>query len=625
VSALTAPAELSAVELFSSPYSEGMRFGLAILFLLIPSLSAQEVSIELLAEGLNGPVDIQNAQDGSNRLFVVEQSGRIRIIRNGQVQNQPFLDIQNRVTSGSERGLLGVAFAPGFNQSGRFYVNYTGAGGHTVVSMFTVTGDPDVADAGSEIILLTINQPFANHNGGQLQFGPNGGLFIGVGDGGSGGDPNNNGQSLNTRLGKLLRVDVESAPGLLNIPGDNPFVDVEGARGEIWAYGLRNPWRFSFDRENGQVWIADVGQNSFEEVNRSSSFSAGLNYGWRRMEGLQCFEPNCNQSGLTLPVRAYSHSQGCSVTGGYVYRGGQFDGLRGTYIYGDFCSGRIWGIDPQNQNRLLLDSGLRITSFGEDEAGEMYVADGPAGRVYRILGAKSGPQFSSAGVVHAASFEQGLVAGSLASIFLSGVRESAGITRAQQVPLPLSLDGVSVSMDGVAAPLLAVANVNGAEQINVQAPWNLLDEDTALVIVTADGVSSEPVEVDVMRAQPGVFLIDGEQPAIQHNIGFGTVTATSPLRSGECGVAYLTGLGEVRNLPPTGDAAATSDATTLRMVEATLDGQPTEVVFAGLAPGFVGLYQVNFRVPENARDGLLELVFRIEGRTSPVVRIPVAQ
>lgn len=599
-----------------------MRSWPGIFFLLLPSLAAQEISIELVTQGLNGPVDIQNARDGSNRLFVVEQSGRIRIVDNGQLRNQPFLDIQDRVLSGGERGLLGLAFAPGYAQSGRFYVNYTGAGGHTVIAMFTVTSDPDIADAGSEVVLLTINQPFSNHNGGQLQFG-SGGLFIGVGDGGSGGDPNNYGQSLNTLLGKILRVDVESQPGTLKIPGSNPFVGTPDARGEIWAYGLRNPWRFSFDRENNQLWIADVGQNNFEEVNRVGGSSAGVNYGWRRMEGLECFEPNCNPAGLTLPVHVYSHSQGCSVTGGYVYRGSRFPELRGTYIYGDFCSGRIWGISQQNQNRLLLNSGLGITSFGQDEAGEIYVADSDGGRVYRILGQQPGPQLSSSGVVHGASFEPGLVAGSLASIFASGVRETSGISRALNVPLPLSLEGVSVTMDGVAAPILAVANVSGTEQINVQVPWSLFDEETVSVVVTADGLSSDPVDVDVLVAQPGVFLIDGERPAIQHNVGFLPVTASSPLRPGEYAAAYLTGLGQVRNLPPTGSAAAAANATTLRTVEATLDGQAAEVVFAGLAPGFVGLYQVNFRVPESAPDGLLDLVFRVEDRASPVVQVPV--
>jgi uncharacterized protein (TIGR03437 family) len=274
---------------------------------------------------------------------------------------------------------------------------------------------------------------------------------------------------------------------------------------------------------------------------------------------------------------------------------------------------------------LLLNSGLGITSFGEDEAGEIYVADGGAGRVYRILGQKPGPQLSSAGVVHAATFEPGLVAGSLASIFLSGVRDSPGISRAVNIPLPLSLDGVSATMNGAAAPILAVANVNGDEQVNVQVPWTLLDEETVSVVVTADGVSSEPVEVDVLSAQPGVFLIDGEQPAIQHNSNFEPVTESSPLQPGEYGVAYLTGLGEVTNPPPAGSAAATATATTLNTVEATLDGLAAEVVFAGFAPGFVGLYQVNFRVPESAGDGLLDLVFRVEGRASPVVQIPVAR
>jgi uncharacterized protein (TIGR03437 family) len=285
----------------------------------------------------------------------------------------------------------------------------------------------------------------------------------------------------------------------------------------------------------------------------------------------------------------------------------------------------IWGIDPQNQNRLLLDSNLSITTFGEDEAGEVFVADGAGGRVYRIVGVKPGPQLSSAGVVHAATFEPGLVPGSLASIFLSGVREAPGISRAAKVPLPLSLDGVSVTMDGVPAPILAVANLDGAEQINVQVPWSLLDESSTQVIVAAGGVSSQPVAAVVLKAQPGVFLIGAERPAIQHNTGFTPVTETSPLRPGEYGVAYLTGLGAVRSMPPTGDAAATAAATTLRTVEATIDGQAAEVAFAGLAPGFVGLYQVNFRVPENARSGSLDLIFRVEGRSSPIVRIPVAE
>ena len=588
------------------------------------SLSAQQISTEIFVSGLSDPVDIQSARDGSNRLFVVEQSGRIRIVRNGQLLNQPFLDIRGRLTTGSERGLLGLAFPAGFAQSQRFYVNYTGAGGHTMISMFEATGDPDIANANSEVVLLTFNQPFSNHNGGQLQFGPDGMLYIASGDGGSGGDPNNNGQNRNTLLGKLLRLDVESQPGTLNVPGSNPFVNTPNARGEIWAYGLRNPWRFSFDRENGQLWIADVGQNVFEEVNRSSSSSAGLNYGWRRMEGLQCFEANCDMSGLTLPVHAYGHSQGCSVTGGYVYRGGRFPGLRGIYIYGDFCSGRIWGIDDQNQNRLLLDTNFEISTFGQDRNGEIYLADRGAGRIYRILGEQR-PAFSSAGVVNAASFEQGLVPGSLASIFLSGVRDTPGISRANAVPLPLSLDGISVTMDGAAAPILAVANVNGAEQVNVQVPWELIDETSASVVVTRDGTSSDQVSVAVSPAQPAVFLIAGEGPAIQHNIGFAPVTNAAPLRPGEFAVVYLTGLGEVKLFPPTGDAASSSLATVLEIVEVTLDGQPVEVVFAGLAPNFVGLYQVNFRVPLGARNGLLELVIRVQGRSSPIVRVRVEQ
>ena len=283
---------------------------------------------------------MQSAGDGSGRLFVVEQSGVIRVLRDSGVNPLPFLDIRGKIRSGGERGLLGLAFPPGFQEKQYFYLNYTNLAGDTVVARYRVTGDPDVADPTSETVVLTFNQPFGNHNGGQLRFGPDGYLYIGTGDGGSGFDPFNNGQTPGKLLGKMLRIDVESDLGQYQIPPDNPFLADAAFRPEIWGLGLRNPWRYSFDRDTGDLWIADVGQNRAEEIDfQPASSQGGENYGWSVMEGLRCVNAGCSMAGLTLPVHEYSHTGGdCggSVTGGHVYRGNRSPGLRGTYIYGDF-------------------------------------------------------------------------------------------------------------------------------------------------------------------------------------------------------------------------------------------------------------------------------------------------
>lgn len=338
-----------------------------------------------VVSGLTQPLGITHAADGSGRLFIVEQAGRVRIFRNGALVPTPFLDITDRVTAGGEQGLLGLAFPPGFSGKGYFYVNYTRVpDGATVVSRFQLSVDPDVALPASEEVLLVVAQPFANHNGGHLAFGPDGYLYIALGDGGSGGDPFGNGQNLAALLGKILRIDVESGVVPYAIPSGNPFSS------EIWAYGLRNPWRFSFDRVTGDLYIADVGQNLIEEVNFQPAASlGGANYGWNIMEGSSCFNSlNCNQAGLTLPVAEYSHTEGnCSVTGGFVYRGAQYPALQGDYLYGDFCSGRIWGLRRVGaawENRLLLDSTLSLSSFGEDEAGNLYAADILIGTIHKI-------------------------------------------------------------------------------------------------------------------------------------------------------------------------------------------------------------------------------------------------
>lgn len=355
-----------------------------------PQAPPVTVSFAPVAGGLNLPVHVGHAGDGSNRLFLVEQAGRILLLDNGSVLPAPFLDIRARVLSGGERGLLSVAFPPGYASKGYFYVNYTRVpDGSTVVARYLVTADPNVADNGSETALLTVAQPFSNHNGGQLAFGPDGYLYIGMGDGGSGGDPLNNAQSPGTLLGKLLRIDVESGAVPYGIPADNPFLGVPGYLGEIWALGLRNPWRFSFDRDTGDLYLADVGQSSAEEVDfRSAGSGGGDNYGWNVMEGDFCFsDPACSPAGFVLPVAVYDHGQGCSVTGGHVYRGSSFPALQGLYFYGDFCSGRVWTLRKTGtswENLLLSDTAFSISTFGEDEAGDLYLADYGTGTLYRI-------------------------------------------------------------------------------------------------------------------------------------------------------------------------------------------------------------------------------------------------
>jgi glucose/arabinose dehydrogenase len=335
------------------------------------------IALDKVVNGLSNPVCLTHAGDGYGRLFVVEQVGKIKIIQNGNLLGVPFLNIQSRVTSGGETGLLSVAFHPNFKNNRRLFVNYTAQRPNlkTIIAEYQASlGNPNVADT-AEKVLLTIDQPFDNHNGGQLQFGPDGYLYIGMGDGGSGGDPQGNGQNDNVLLGKLLRINVDGGSPYA-VPVDNPFVGAVGAD-EIWASGLRNPWRFSFDRANGRLFAGDVGQNSYEEVD---IIERGGNYGWNIMEGNHCYAPStgCNTSGFKLPINEYDHSVE-AVTGGYVYRGRQFPQLTGIYLFADFGSSRIWALRETNRgswNRTqLLEPGFKVSSFGEDESGELYVVD----------------------------------------------------------------------------------------------------------------------------------------------------------------------------------------------------------------------------------------------------------
>ncbi len=351
---------------------------------LITSITEQQAPFRLtpiVNAGLQNPLYLTHAGDGSGRLFIVEQVGRIRIYKSGRLQETPFLDIRELVSFGGERGLLSVAFHPDYRNNGRYFVNYTRAGdGATVVAEYRVSeANADVSDTNGRVV-LTIAQPFANHNGGQLQFGPDGYLYIGMGDGGSANDPQGAGQNLETLLGKMLRIDVNGQLPY-SIPTDNPFFGSISGRDEIYALGLRNPWRFSFDRKTGELYAADVGQGRREEVDL---IVKGGNYGWNRMEGSLCFNPltNCDRTGLILPIAEYGRDIGCSITGGYVYRGSQIPELDGIYLYSDYCSGVMLGYKSGSVTQYMR-TGYNVASFGEDEEGELYVLD-LTGTVYRI-------------------------------------------------------------------------------------------------------------------------------------------------------------------------------------------------------------------------------------------------
>ncbi len=342
------------------------------------------VKLEVVASGLEAPIGITFAPNEKNKFYVIEQKGVIQVVENGSISATPFLDIESQVSSGGEMGLLGLAFHPQYVENGRYFVNYTARNPklRTIVSEFK-------GGSAVEKSILTFLQPYQNHNGGHLAFGKDGYLYISAGDGGSGGDPHGNGQSLGTLLGKILRIDINSGD-TYGIPKDNPFRNTSGARGEIYAYGIRNMWRFSFDKVTDALFGGDVGQDKYEEVD---IIEKGGNYGWGRMEGNHCFNPatNCELPGMIRPIHEYPRSGGNSVTGGYVYRGSAIPSLYGAYIYSDFGSGKIWALyyDQENKkflhNDLLLNSHLAVSTFGQDNDGELYVAD-YGGKIFKIVG-----------------------------------------------------------------------------------------------------------------------------------------------------------------------------------------------------------------------------------------------
>ncbi|MBZ0294338.1 MAG: PQQ-dependent sugar dehydrogenase [Anaerolineae bacterium] len=393
-------------------FGENMRkIGILLIFLLtltvavnaqdepITSLDTApnpgDYELEEIVTGLTNPIYVTSADDGSGRLFVLEQPGRIWLVKDNSLVSTPFLDISNVVSQAilngySEQGLLGLAFHPDYAENGIFFVHYSDRSGGTVIARYQVSADnPDQADASSEEILFTHEQPFPNHNGGEIAFGPDGYLYVALGDGGSAGDPQNNAQNTSVLLGKILRIDV-SGEGDYSIPEDNPANTVNSELApEIWAFGLRNPWRFSFDRATGDLYIADVGQNQWEEVNFQPADSAGgENYGWRPLEATHQYSGEPAPADAVPPIAEYDHSMGCSISGGYVYRGETLTGLQGVYLFGDWCSGRIWASYRDSagtwQTIEFMETGRTISSFGEDEQGELYILDYYGGNLLRL-------------------------------------------------------------------------------------------------------------------------------------------------------------------------------------------------------------------------------------------------
>lgn len=353
-----------------------------------------DITLVPLASGLDAPVDVATRPGDPDALFVVEQVGRIRVVRDGDLADEPVLDIASQVSAGGERGLLGLAFHPDPSDP-RLFTYYTDRDGDQVVASFEMAPDGDVASGDSERILLRMDDPFGNHNGGALAFGPDGYLYISTGDGGGGGDPLDSGRRLDTLLAKILRIDIDAGEEAYGVPADNPFVTTAEALPEIWHTGLRNPWRMRFDRVTGDLWIGDVGQGAYEEIDRAPAGVGGLDFGWNAMEGFHCYDApddsGCDDPGFTLPIAEYGHDEGCSVTGGSVYRGRAIPALTGWYLFSDYCSGRIWAVDAdaadpmaRQEPLVLMDSERNISAIGEDAAGELILTDISTGDVLMV-------------------------------------------------------------------------------------------------------------------------------------------------------------------------------------------------------------------------------------------------
>lgn len=596
---------------------------------------AQNSNIQLqqVATGFSSPVLVTNAHDGSNRLFIVEQTGKIRVLQPDATTATDFLNLGTKIVSGGEQGLLGLAFHPNYKTNRKFYVNYTRSGdGATVVSEFQASANNRNVANTTERILLTIAQPFTNHNGGMLGFGPDGYLYIGMGDGGSANDPGNRAQNIEELLGKMLRIDVDRTEGTLpyGIPPDNPFAGATAGRDEIFALGVRNPWRWSFDRLSGQLYAGDVGQGA-REIARI--IERGKNYGWPTWEGTRCNTdkpagaPACTALPMIQPLLEYDHSAGrCSITGGYVYRGARFTFPQGTYIYGDYCTGEIWQF-ANGQSTLLQDTSLSIPSFGEDEGGEIYVSGLSNGTIYRLANTTS-PR--SVGTVSSANYdkEASLAPASIASTFGTGLAN--GEFSAPGLPLPTNLGGTTVTVrDSKGVERLAPLFYAGAMQVNFQVPAQ-----------TAAGYGAVTVKINDTVVSSGALKVEAFAPGIFTAAANGSGVAAGRVQRVRNGISTYEDMVERdpadtskwRSIaidldPPNDNVYLLLFGTGLRShseplnASVSIGGMTLPVAFVGAQPDFVGLDQINILLPQSLKGkGEVDVIVTIDGQTLNTVR-----
>ena len=610
-----------------------------VIFLVIGAQAQNVIQLEPVISGLASPVLATSARDGSNRLFIVEQSGKIRVMASPAATTATtFLDLTGKIECCNERGLLGLAFHPQYATNRKFYVNYTRIyDGTTVVAEYQASAsNPNLADI-AERVLLTVNQPFPNHNGGMIAFGPDGFLYIGMGDGGDGNDPGNRAQNIEELLGKMLRIDVNNkATGLeYALPTDNPFVGVAG-RDEIYATALRNPWRFSFDRQTGELFAGDVGQDAIEEVD---IIRRGGNYGWRVLEGTRCTNLGlgaCNNSAFIPPIYEYQHGGGdCSgsITGGYVYRGTRGTFAAGAYVFGDFCYGTISQLTNNNgtrQAQLLMDTSLFLSSFGEDEAGELYALS-YGGTLYRFV--NSAPR--ALANVSAASYEARLMPDAIAAAFGTGL--ATGTQAAGTIPLPTALLETRVYVtDGNGIEMQAQLFYVSPTQVNFLLPFsNLTGSTNVVTIISGAGVVSRQTMVASGPLAPGLFTYNATGRGVAAALALrvkadNSQTFESIARFDQATnqwvpipidldpetdrvflVAFGTGFRLARfNPPPAGVV--------------TLGGTSAEVTFLGAHPSLIGVDQINVLIPRSLIGrGLLDVVLKTGFYTANTVQIQV--
>jgi uncharacterized protein (TIGR03437 family) len=599
----------------------------------VPPSTAQTVEnvvqLEPYLSGLSEPVFITSARDGSNRLFIVEQPGRIRVKQPNAATTSVLLDITAKVLSGGERGLLGLAFHPHYLTNRRFFVNYTRRNdGATVISEFRASiGDANLADV-EEKVLLTISQPFNNHNGGMIAFGSDGFLYIGMGDGGSGNDPGNRAQNIEDLLGKMLRIDVDNPNGAIpySSPSTNPFFGNTPGRDEIYAVGLRNPWRFSFDRQTGELYAGDVGQGVIEEIDL---IKLGGNYGWRVLEGTRCTNLGpgaCNDAKFSAPLYEYPHTGGaCSVTGGYAYRGNANTLASGAYVFADYCIGTLYVLE-NGQARTVLDTGLNINSFGEDEAGELYVCAGN-GNIYRLVNA---PPRTLANVSAASYDATALAPASIVAAFGTGL--ATGTQTATTTTLPTALLETRVSVrDALNVERLAQLFFVSPGQVNYLLPAGTATGAARVTISNGQGVVSVQ-NVTVAGTAPALFTLNasgrGLPAAVVLRAGL-SGQSTEPIARFDATtnqyVALPIDLGPAPE-PVFLIAFGTGFrfAPSLAAVSATIGGLNAPVSFAGAQGQLTGLDQANISIPRAlAGRGDVDVVLTINGQASNTVRINI--